>query len=66
MKNLSQKSVIIVAGGTGKRMGGDIPKQFIEISGKPVLMHTMLRFFDFDSNISVSYTHLTLPTIYSV
>jgi len=58
MKNLMQKSVIIVAGGAGKRMGGDIPKQFIEIAGKPVLMHTMLRFFDFDSNI---YIVLVLP-----
>jgi 2-C-methyl-D-erythritol 4-phosphate cytidylyltransferase len=53
MKSLMQKSVIIVAGGAGKRMGGDIPKQFIEIGGKPVLMHTILRFFDFDSNIFI-------------
>jgi len=53
MKSLMQKSVIIVAGGAGKRMGGDIPKQFIEIGGKPILMHTMLRFFDFDSNIFI-------------
>jgi len=53
MKSLMQKSVIIVAGGAGKRMGGGIPKQFIEIGGKPILMHTMLRFFDFDSNIFI-------------
>ena len=32
---------IIVAGGKGLRMGGDIPKQFVPIGGKPVLMHTI-------------------------
>lgn len=37
-------SVIIVAGGNGKRVGGTIPKQFLELSGRPVLMHTIDRF----------------------
>lgn len=32
---------IIVAGGKGLRMGGDVPKQFVPIGGKPVLMHTI-------------------------
>ena len=36
--------VIIVAGGKGLRMGGDIPKQFLPIGGKPVLMRTLERF----------------------
>ena len=36
--------VIIVAGGKGLRMGSDIPKQFLPIGGKPVLMRTMMRF----------------------
>ena len=36
--------VIIVAGGKGLRMGGDVPKQFLPIGGKPVLMRTMERF----------------------
>ena len=31
---------IIIAGGTGKRMGSDTPKQFIEVNGKPVLAYT--------------------------
>lgn len=31
----------IVAGGTGSRMGADIPKQFLEIAGKPVIVHTV-------------------------
>lgn len=32
---------IIVAGGKGLRMGGDVPKQFVPIGGMPVLMHTI-------------------------
>ena len=35
---------IIVAGGKGLRMGGDIPKQFLPIGGKPVLMQTIEAF----------------------
>ena len=35
--------VIIVAGGKGLRMGGDIPKQFLPVNGKPVLMRTIER-----------------------
>jgi 2-C-methyl-D-erythritol 4-phosphate cytidylyltransferase len=38
------KYVIIVAGGKGLRMGGDLPKQFIPLKGKPVLMHTLNTF----------------------
>lgn len=33
--------VLIVAGGKGLRMGGDIPKQFLPIGGKPILMRTI-------------------------
>lgn len=40
--------VIIVAGGSGSRMGTEIPKQFLELCGKPVLMHTIQVFHDFD------------------
>jgi 2-C-methyl-D-erythritol 4-phosphate cytidylyltransferase len=36
-------SVIITAGGTGKRMGIDLPKQFIAIAGKPILQITLER-----------------------
>lgn len=43
-----KKFVLIVAGGSGIRMGTEIPKQFLEICGKPVLMHTMQIFDDFD------------------
>lgn len=33
--------MIVVAGGSGTRMGADIPKQFIELNGRPILMHTL-------------------------
>lgn len=36
--------VIIVAGGSGTRMGADVPKQFLPLAGKPVLVHTVERF----------------------
>jgi 2-C-methyl-D-erythritol 4-phosphate cytidylyltransferase len=45
--------VVIVAGGSGKRMGVDTPKQFLELAGKPVLMHTIERFKAFDSSIEI-------------
>lgn len=40
-----KRHVIIVAGGKGLRMGGEIPKQFLPIGGKPVLMHTVEAFY---------------------
>jgi len=48
-----QKSVIIVAGGIGTRMNSDIPKQFLEISGKPIVMHTIEKFYSFDHSITI-------------
>lgn len=44
---------IIVAGGKGLRMGGDIPKQFIPVNGMPVLMHTIRRFREFDPQMHI-------------
>ena len=40
--------MIIVAGGHGTRMGSDIPKQFLKIDGKPILMRTLERFHKYD------------------
>lgn len=37
-------TIIITAGGIGKRMGSSIPKQFLLLGGKPVLMHSIERF----------------------
>ncbi len=45
--------VIIVAGGKGLRMGGDIPKQFLSVGGKPILMRTIERFREYSKEISV-------------
>ena len=36
-----KKYAVIVAGGKGLRMGGELPKQFLPIKGIPVLMRTM-------------------------
>jgi 2-C-methyl-D-erythritol 4-phosphate cytidylyltransferase len=37
---------IIVAGGNGTRMGADQPKQFLLLDEKPILMHTIQRFYE--------------------
>lgn len=50
---MSNRSVIIVAGGKGLRMGSDLPKQFIPVAGKPVLMRTIEAFHSYDSNIDI-------------
>jgi len=50
---MNQNHVIIVAGGSGKRMDADIPKQFLLLHGKPVLMHTCETFYSFDPALSL-------------
>lgn len=45
--------VIIVAGGKGLRMGSDVPKQFLPVGGKPILMRTISRFREYDSGLGV-------------
>ena len=42
---------IIVAGGSGSRMQQELPKQFIEVAGKPVLMHTAERFYRYSPEV---------------
>lgn len=51
MKNMDY--IIIVAGGKGLRMGGEIPKQFMEIGGLPVLMHTLKRFREYSETLNI-------------
>lgn len=46
-------AVIIVAGGKGLRMGGDIPKQFLPVGGRPILMRTIDRFLKYDAGMQV-------------
>jgi len=48
-----EKYVLIIAGGLGKRMNMDIPKQFIPVAGKPVLMHTIAKFKNFDPKMHI-------------
>lgn len=48
-----EKFALIVAGGSGSRMKKDIPKQFLDLAGKPVLMRTMERFAESDPLISL-------------
>ncbi len=48
-----QKYVIIVAGGKGLRMNANLPKQFIAIQGKPILMRTIEAFYRYDSSIHI-------------
>lgn len=45
--------IIVVAGGKGLRMGGDIPKQFLPVNGRPVLMRTLERFREYDEDINI-------------
>ncbi len=46
-----KRYAVIVAGGKGLRMGNDIPKQFMLLQGKPILMHSINAFHSYDSDI---------------
>ena len=43
----------LVAGGSGKRRGAEIPKQFLELAGRPVLMHAIERFKSYNQEIEI-------------
>src|ERR1041385_1516079 len=51
--------VIIIAAGRGSRMQSPTPKQFLKLSGKPVLLHSIAAFAGYDKNISII---LVLPS----
>lgn len=53
-----KKYVIVVAGGSGSRMKSKVPKQFLPLRGKPILMHTIHTFRKFDKEIGIT---LVLP-----
>ncbi|MBL8000575.1 MAG: 2-C-methyl-D-erythritol 4-phosphate cytidylyltransferase [Flavobacteriales bacterium] len=46
-----ERSAIIVAGGSGRRMGAAIPKQFLLLQGEPLLFHTLRAFHAFDPHM---------------
>jgi 2-C-methyl-D-erythritol 4-phosphate cytidylyltransferase len=50
---MEQKYVLITAAGAGVRMNSPLPKQFMELQGKPVLFHTISRFIQFSLGIKI-------------
>ncbi len=52
-ENNSKLHAIIVAGGSGKRFGSVMPKQFLTLDGKPVLMRTIEKFHQAGASIVV-------------
>jgi len=56
---MEQKYAVIVAGGKGSRMQSETPKQFLNLNGKPVLMHTLQAFKNYDPEIKII---LVLPS----
>ena len=50
MSSTSKHTILIVAGGRGIRMGGPQPKQFLQLAGRPVLMHTLEAFDRWDAS----------------
>lgn len=57
-----KKYAIIVAGGTGTRMGGNLPKQFMLLKGKPVLYYALQTFLEAYEDLQVI---LVLPVEYT-
>ena len=57
-----KKYAVIVAGGSGIRMGGNLPKQFMMLKGKPLLYYTLKAFLDSYSDMQVI---LVLPADYT-
>lgn len=49
-----KRGCVIVAGGKGLRMGGDIPKQYMEIGDLPILMRTVQALKAYDSDMLIS------------
>jgi 2-C-methyl-D-erythritol 4-phosphate cytidylyltransferase len=47
------KAIVIVAGGTGTRMGSNIPKQFLKLNGIPILVRTIQTFHNFDPKAKI-------------
>jgi 2-C-methyl-D-erythritol 4-phosphate cytidylyltransferase len=49
----TNRFTVIVAGGSGKRMESDLPKQFIKLANQPVLLHTLYVFHEFDRELKI-------------
>ncbi|MCY7350008.1 MAG: 2-C-methyl-D-erythritol 4-phosphate cytidylyltransferase [Cytophagaceae bacterium] len=48
-----QHFAIIVAGGSGNRMGSAVPKQFLQLAGKPILVHTIEKFLAYSADVQI-------------
>jgi 2-C-methyl-D-erythritol 4-phosphate cytidylyltransferase len=55
------KLAVIVAGGSGLRMGNELPKQFLLLEGKPILLHSIDAFLKTYPDIKI---HLVIPKQY--
>ncbi|MBA4198451.1 MAG: 2-C-methyl-D-erythritol 4-phosphate cytidylyltransferase [Chitinophaga sp.] len=53
MTNKLKKIAVIVAGGSGSRMGSELPKQFLLLKGKPLLWHSIKAFTDAYNDITI-------------
>jgi 2-C-methyl-D-erythritol 4-phosphate cytidylyltransferase len=53
MKSDPIEHALIVAGGKGTRIKSALPKQFIEINGTPVLIHTLQAFYRYNANLNI-------------
>ena len=56
-----KKAVIITGGGMGYRMASPIPKQFLDLGGKPLIVHTVKVFQEYDKDIQIV---VVLPELY--
>lgn len=56
-----KNKLIITAGGSGLRMGGDLPKQFLLLKGKPIIFRTLEIFYRFSSSLDI---YVILPPSY--
>ncbi|GAB4422826.1 MAG: 2-C-methyl-D-erythritol 4-phosphate cytidylyltransferase [Bacteroidia bacterium] len=54
-----QRLALIVAGGSGSRMGSEVPKQFLRLGDRPLLLHTLGRFLALDAALQLV---LVLPS----
>ena len=52
-KREDDKYAVIVAGGSGKRMESELPKQFLKLANKPVMLHTLNVFHEFDKKLKI-------------
>lgn len=65
MNPYSNTKLVIVSGGMGKRMGKNVPKQFLTVNRKPIIIHTIERFLEVlaPSNITVVIKEDQVPQL---